>query len=117
MSTVGSAAGASKFVALARILLGFTSVFLFSHAMACYVSMHTDSVFATIIFNLLLILVGAVVAIIVAARTFIRIIVGLFRQRWLVSPALLACLALLVSSLYGECDNFLRSGSISVPHE
>lgn len=97
MSTVGSAVGPSKFVTLDRILLGFTSVFLLSHAVAYYVSMHTDSVFETIIFNLLLVFMGAIVAIVAAVRITTLIFVSLLRQRWLVSPVLLACVGLLAS--------------------
>jgi hypothetical protein len=97
MSTVGSAVGPSRIVTLDRVLLGFTPVFLFSRAVAYYVSMHTNGVLETIILNLLLISVGAIVATIVVVRIIIVILVSLFRRRWLVSPTLLACLALLVS--------------------
>ena len=51
MSTVGSAVGPSRIATADRILLGFTSVFLFSHAVAYYVSMHTDSLFEWIVIN------------------------------------------------------------------
>jgi hypothetical protein len=97
MSTAGSIVGPNKLVTLDRILLIFTSVFLLAHAVAYYVSMHTNGV-ETIIENLLLILVGGVVAIVVVVRVVILIFVGLFRQRWqLVSPALPVCAALLAT--------------------
>lgn len=44
MSIVGSFVGPNKFVTLDRIMLGFTSVFLLSHAVAYYVSMHTETI-------------------------------------------------------------------------
>lgn len=97
MSTMGSAVGPSKFVTFDRILLGFTSVFLLSHAAAYYVSMHTDSVLETIFINLVLIFVGPIVAIVVAVRMVTLIFVSPLRKRWLVSPVLLACVALLAS--------------------
>jgi hypothetical protein len=94
---MGSAVGPSKFVTFDRILLGFTSVFLLSHAVAYYVSMHTDSVLETIFINLVLIFVGPIVAIVVAVRMVTLIFVSPLRKRWLVSPVLLACVALLAS--------------------
>lgn len=68
MSSVGSVIGPNKFVTLDRILLGFTSVFLLSHAVAYYVSTHTESALETILINLVLIFVGPIVAIVVAVR-------------------------------------------------
>lgn len=99
MSTVESV-GPSKRVTLDRILLGFTLVFLLSHAIAYYVSMHTDSVLETIVINLVLIFVGPIVAIGVAVRISILIFLGVLRQRWLISPALLTCAALLATYLF-----------------
>jgi hypothetical protein len=100
MSTVGSAVAPSKFVTLDRMLLGFTSVFLLSHAVAYYVSMHTDSVLETIFTNLVLIFVGPIVAIVVTVRIGVLIFISVLRQRWLISSALLTCAALLTSYLF-----------------
>ena len=97
MSTAGSVVGPSKFVTLDRVLLIFISLFLLSHSVAYYVSMHTDRIIETIILNLLLILMGGIVAIALVVRITILIFVRLFRERWLASPALLACVALLAS--------------------
>lgn len=97
MSTMGSVVGPSKSVTLDRISLSFTPVFLLSHAVAYYVSMHTDSVLETIFINLVLIFVGLILAIVVAVRISVLIFLSVLRQRWLVSPALLACVALLAS--------------------
>jgi hypothetical protein len=97
MSTAGSVVGPSKLVTLDRVLLIFISLFLLSHAVAYYISMHTDRIIETIILNLLLILIGGIVAIVLVVRIIILISVRLFRERWLASPALLACVALLAS--------------------
>ena len=99
MSTMGPAAGPSKFVTLDRILLGFTSVFLLSHAVAYYVSMHNDSILETIFITLVLILVGPIVAIGVAVHNSVLIFHSVLLQRWLISPALLTCAVLLASYL------------------
>ncbi len=100
MSTVGSAVGLRKIFTLDRILLAFTTVFLLSHAVAYYVSMHTDGVLETIFINLVLIVVGAVVAIVVAVRISVLTFLSILRQRWLIFPALLTCVALLASYLF-----------------
>ena len=93
-SIVGSVVGRSRLIGLDRALLILTSVFLLSHAGALYVSTHGDG-FDVIIENLLLIVVGSVVSIAVLVRIIIFVLVGLFRQRWLMSPALPACILLL----------------------
>lgn len=99
MSTMGSAAGPSKFATLDRILLGFTSVFLLSHAVAYYVSMHNDCILETIFITLVLIVVGPIVAIDVAVHNSVLIFHSVLRQRWLISPALLTRAVLLPSYL------------------
>lgn len=99
MSTVESFVGPENPAILDRILLGFTAAFLLAHAVACYVSMHTDSVFATITFNLLLILISTVLIIVITVRVGVLVTFSLVRRRWLVSIAVLACVALLASYL------------------
>jgi hypothetical protein len=96
MSAIGSIIGPMKSAVFDRTLLVITSVFLLSHAVAYYVSMHSNGN-ETIIENFLLIFVGGVVATIVIVRTTILIFVGFFKRRWLASPALLICVALLVT--------------------
>ena len=98
MCTLGSTP--SRFVTPDRILLSLTSVFLLSHAVASYISMHTDSVLETIFINLVLIFVGPLVATGVAVRISVLIFLSVLRQRWLISPALLTCAALLASYLF-----------------
>jgi hypothetical protein len=83
-----------KFVILDRTLVIVTSVFLLSHAVAYYVSAHSDG-FETIIVNLLLFFVGGALAIIVFVRIAVLIFFRLFRKSWLASPALPACVTLL----------------------
>jgi hypothetical protein len=97
VSTAGSVVGSSKYVTFDRALLIFISLFLLSHALAYYVSMHTDRIIETIILNLLLILMGGIVAIVLVVRIIILIFVRLYGERWLASRALLACVALLAS--------------------
>jgi hypothetical protein len=99
MSTVGSATP-SKFVTLDRMLLSFTSIFLLSHAVLYYVSMHTDGVLETMLINMALLLVGAIVATVVTARIGILIFLSVLRQRWPISPALFTCAVLLASYLF-----------------
>lgn len=99
MSTVGSFVGPNKFGTFDRILLGFASVFLLSHAVVYYVSMHTESVLETIFINLMLIFVGPIAAVVVALRISVLTFLSVLRQRWLISPALLICAALLASYL------------------
>ena len=74
MSTAGSVVGSSKYVTFDRALLIFISLFLLSHAVAYYVSMHTDRIIETIILNLLLILMGGIVAIVLVVRIVILIL-------------------------------------------
>ena len=95
MCTLGSTP--SRFVTPDRILLNLTSVFLLSHAVASYISMHTESVLETIFINLVLIFVGPILAIVVTVRMGVLTFLSVLRQRWRVSPVLLVCVALLAS--------------------
>jgi hypothetical protein len=94
MSAIEPVVDPRKFSTFERALLIFASVFLLCVAVAGYISMHTDSVIEAIIVNFSRIFVGGVFAIVVGVRIIILIAVCRFGQRWLVSSALLAFVAL-----------------------